>query len=156
MPDEQASEATSSLTRKFSFPGENARFCDPDREENDLFAAWKGIVSDWARNAPLLHLNYRDTRTVMIQNAHGIATNDSILVDVTHVRGLSHVALLVSSVGERRERSGQRYFASCDVVWLLGTSQKPANAGRFAVRAQDVVRSLWVSSPVRGRSTTCS
>jgi ribosomal protein L2 len=76
VPDEQASEAASSLTRKFSFPGENARFCDPDREENDLFAAWKGIVSDWTRNAPLLHLNYRDTRTVMIQNAHGIATND--------------------------------------------------------------------------------
>src|SRR6266496_2774673 len=35
------------------------------------------IVSDRARNAPLLHLNYRDTRTVMIQNAHGITSNDS-------------------------------------------------------------------------------
>src|SRR5712692_7654573 len=48
-----------------------------DGQENVLFAARKSIVSDWARNAPLLHLNYRNTRTVMIQNAHGIKSNDN-------------------------------------------------------------------------------
>jgi hypothetical protein len=30
---------------------------NPDRQENVLFAAWKRIVSDWARNAPFLLLN---------------------------------------------------------------------------------------------------
>ena len=75
--DEQASEAASFLTHKNSSPDKKDRFCDPDRQEKDLFAARKGFVSDWAKNAPLLHLNYSDTRTVMSQNAHGIATNDT-------------------------------------------------------------------------------
>jgi len=75
--DEQPSEAASFLPDKFSSGNENDRFCDLDGQENVLFAAKKSIVSDRARNAPLLHLNYRDTRTVMIQNAHGITSNDS-------------------------------------------------------------------------------
>ncbi len=37
----------------------------------------KRIVSDRARNAPLLHFNYRDTRKFMTQNTKGITTNDS-------------------------------------------------------------------------------
>jgi len=45
-------------------------------QENVLFAAWKRIVSGYARNAPFLPLNYRDARTVMIQNANGITSND--------------------------------------------------------------------------------
>src|SRR5712692_9306513 len=35
------------------------------------------IVSGCARTAPVLPPNYRDARTVMIQNANGIATNNS-------------------------------------------------------------------------------
>jgi hypothetical protein len=34
-------------------------------------------VSGYARNAPFLPLNYRDARTVLIQNANGIKSNDS-------------------------------------------------------------------------------
>ncbi len=34
-------------------------------------------MSDRARNAPLLHFNYRDTRKFMAQNTKGITTNDS-------------------------------------------------------------------------------
>ncbi len=33
-------------------------------------------MSGYARNAPFLPLNYRDARTVMIQNANGIKSND--------------------------------------------------------------------------------
>ena len=77
MSDEQPSEAASFLPDKFSSGNENDRFCDLDGQENVLFAARKSIVSDRARNAPLLHLNYRDTRMVMSQNANGIATNNS-------------------------------------------------------------------------------
>jgi len=50
--------------------------------KNDLFAAWKRIVSDEARNALLLLLNYQDTRMVMSQNANGIASNDSVSIKV--------------------------------------------------------------------------
>src|SRR6266566_2745187 len=45
-------------------------------QENVLLAAWKKIVSDQARNAPLLHLSYRDTRMVMSQNANGIGFSE--------------------------------------------------------------------------------
>src|SRR5712692_11433054 len=48
------------------------RFCDPDRCENDLFAARNRIASESVRNAPVLPLNYRDTRSFMAQNANGI------------------------------------------------------------------------------------
>jgi ribosomal protein L2 len=82
----QASGATSFLTHKNSPPSKKDRLSTPAVQGKWFNAAWKRIVSDRARNAPLLHLNYRDTRTVMIQNAHGIATNDnetvSVLLDV--------------------------------------------------------------------------
>jgi hypothetical protein len=38
------------------------------------------MVSDRARNAPLLHFNYRDTRKFMPQNTKGITTNDRISI----------------------------------------------------------------------------
>ncbi len=60
----------------FRLSDEKDRLYDPNGQENVLFAARKRIVSDWAKNAPLLHLNYRDTRTVMIQNAHGIRLSE--------------------------------------------------------------------------------
>jgi hypothetical protein len=50
---------------------------NPDGQENVLFTAWKRIVSGRAKNAPFLPLNYRDARTVMIQNVNGIKSNDS-------------------------------------------------------------------------------
>ncbi len=43
---ERASGAVSFLTHKNSSLGENDRLCDPERRENDLFAATKRIVSD--------------------------------------------------------------------------------------------------------------
>ena len=75
---EQASGEASFLPDKFLSPGEKGRLYDPDEQENVLFAAWKRIVSGCARNAPFLPLNYRDARTVMIQNANGIKSNDKI------------------------------------------------------------------------------
>jgi hypothetical protein len=74
---EQAFGEPSFLTDKISSPGENDRLCDPNTQENGLFAATKRIVSGCARNAPFLPLNYRDARTVMIQNANGIKSNDT-------------------------------------------------------------------------------
>ena len=68
--------AASFLPDKFSSPGEKDRLYNPDGQENVLFAAWKRIVSGRARIAPFLPLNYRDARTVMIQNANGIKSND--------------------------------------------------------------------------------
>jgi hypothetical protein len=56
---------------------EKDRLYNPDGQENVLFAAWKRIVSGRARNAPFLPLNYRDARTVMIQNVNGIKSNDT-------------------------------------------------------------------------------
>jgi hypothetical protein len=61
----------------FRLDREKDRLHNPDRQENVLFAAWKRIVSGYARNAPFLPLNYRDARTVMIQNANGIKSNDT-------------------------------------------------------------------------------
>src|SRR5258708_31491145 len=58
---------------------EKDRLYNPDGQENVLFAAWKRIVSGRARIAPFLPLNYRDARTVMIQNANGIKSNDNYI-----------------------------------------------------------------------------
>ena len=52
-------------------------FHDPDRQKTFCLRPAKRIVSEWARNAPFLLLNYRDTRRFMGQNANGIATNNT-------------------------------------------------------------------------------
>src|SRR5712692_8805327 len=88
---------------KKSFRLRNGRLFSLLIRENDLFAAWKRIVSDWARNAPLLHLNYRDTRTVMIQNAHGIATND--IFPYHEIFGKKHQANGAIVIPQRRQAS---------------------------------------------------
>ena len=61
----------------FRLPDEKDRFYHAGKQENVLFAARKRIVSDWARNAPLLHFNYRDARSFMDQNAKRITTNNN-------------------------------------------------------------------------------
>jgi hypothetical protein len=64
------------LPDNISSAGERDRLHDLDRRENGWFAATKRIVSGWARNAPFLPLHSRDARTVMIQNANRIKSND--------------------------------------------------------------------------------
>jgi hypothetical protein len=73
---EQASGGASFLPDKNSFPEKKGRLCSSARRKNDLFAAWKRMVSGCTRNAPFLPLNYRDARTVMSQNAKGITSDD--------------------------------------------------------------------------------
>jgi len=68
---------------------------NPDGQENVLFAAWKRIVSGRARIAPFLPLNYRDARTVMIQNANGIKSNDRM-----ELNGIIPIKLQVSHLKE--------------------------------------------------------
>jgi len=68
---------------------------NPDGQENVLFAAWKRIVSGRARIAPFLPLNYRDARTVMIQNANGIKSNDWM-----ELNGIIPIKLQVSHLKE--------------------------------------------------------
>ncbi len=80
-----ASGAAPFLPYKNSSLGKNDRLCSPATQENDLFAARKRIVSDRARNAPLLHFNYRDTRKFMAQNTKGITTNDTLLLTISYM-----------------------------------------------------------------------
>jgi hypothetical protein len=68
---------------------------NPNGQENVLFAAWKRIVSGCARNAPFVPLNYRDARTVMIQNANGIKSNDRM-----ELNGIIPIKLQVSQLKE--------------------------------------------------------
>ena len=44
--------------------------------KNGCAAAWKGIESDSLTIAPVLLLNYRDSRTELSQNANRITSND--------------------------------------------------------------------------------
>jgi hypothetical protein len=52
-------------------------FHDPDRQKTFCLRPAKRIVSEWARSAPFLLLNYRDTRRFMGQNAKRITTNNN-------------------------------------------------------------------------------
>jgi hypothetical protein len=71
-------QKASFLPYNFSRKGSKGRLYDPDKQENVWFAAWKRFVSGRARKTPFLPLNYRDTRTVMIQNAKGIKSNNTL------------------------------------------------------------------------------
>jgi hypothetical protein len=84
------------LPDTFSSSSEKDRLYDPDGQENVLFAAWKRIVSGCARNAPFLPLNYRDARTVMIQNANGIKSNDTFLAGGNCHSGQEDLSILVA------------------------------------------------------------
>ena len=73
---ERASGAASFLPDNFSWIWRNGRLREPDSQRNVCLAARKRIMSDQVRNVPLLHLDYRDTRMVMGQNAKRITTNN--------------------------------------------------------------------------------
>ena len=45
--------------------------------KNGCSAVWKGFASDGLKIAPVLLLNYRDTRTELSQNANRITSNDT-------------------------------------------------------------------------------
>jgi len=87
------------LTHNFSSQGEKGRFSHPDEQENVWLAATKRIVSDRARNAPLLHLKFRDARMLMGQKANRIKSNDRCLRCNSATSGLNGPILLESLLG---------------------------------------------------------
>ena len=70
------------LTHNFSFATKMTVFTIPPDAKMICLRLGKRIASDGIYNAPLLHFNYRDSRTVMVQNANGIASNDRRLARV--------------------------------------------------------------------------
>jgi hypothetical protein len=79
---------------------------NPDGQDNVLFAAWKRIVSGRARIAPFLTLNYRDARTVMIQNANGMKPNDRM-----ELKGIIPIKLQVSHLKEASGMMGKLFLS---------------------------------------------
>ena len=68
---------TSFLSHNFSHRWEKGRLRDTDRQEKRFACVWKRIVSDRARKVPLLHLKFRDARTVIGQKTNRITSNDN-------------------------------------------------------------------------------